>query len=117
MGNLPKVIALLFRMLPLILLDPVYLMLLLFLGSIVYSQYRRVYLMQQRLFGLNRGTPWKETAVSFGYGLLGGIAASVVFVMLGITLSSSGILFVWLTALLLMLFNPRFMCFAYAGEL
>ena len=115
MGNLPKVIALLFRMLPLILLDPVYLMLLLFLGSIVYSQYRRVYLMQQRLFGLNRGTPWKETAVSFGYGLLGGIAASVVFVMLGITLSSSGILFVWLTALLLMLFNPRFMCFAYAG--
>jgi len=114
-GNLPKVIALLFRMLPLILLDPVYLTLLVMLGFIIYSQYRRVYVMQQRLFGLNRGIPWKETAVSFGYGLLGGIVASILFVMLGISLSSTGIAFVWLTALILMLFNPRFLCFAYAG--
>jgi len=114
-GNLPKIVALLFRLLPLIIFDPIYLMLLIALCFMVYSQYRRVYVMQQRLFGLKRGVPWKETAVSFGYGLLGGFVASVILVMLGISLSSAGIVFVWLTALLLMLFSPRFMCFAYAG--
>lgn len=117
MGNLPKVLALLVRLLPYILLDRFYLMLLAALGLIIHSQYRRVYLMQQRLFGLNRGVPWRETLVSLGYGLLGGIVASVLFVMLGITLSTTGVFFVWVTALLLMLVNPRFLCFAYAGSI
>ena len=66
---------------------------------------------------MNRGSPLKESLISLGYGLLGGIVASIIFVSLGISLSTTGIAFVWLTALALMIFNPRFLCFAYAGGL
>lgn len=117
MGNLPEIIALIFRVLPYILFDPIYLMILAVLGVIIYSQYRRVYILQRRMFGLNRGSPLKESLISLGYGLLGGIVASIIFVSLGISLSTTGIAFVWLTALALMIFNPRFLCFAYAGGL
>ncbi|NLM70154.1 MAG: PDZ domain-containing protein [Firmicutes bacterium] len=117
MGNLPEVIALIIRVLPLIIFDPIYLMILATLGFIIYSQYRRVYVLQRRMFGLNRGNPLKETFISLAYGVLGGIVASILFVFLGISLSTTGIAFVWLTALLLMIFSPRFLCFAYAGGL
>lgn len=103
MGNLPEIIALIFRVLPYILFDPIYLMILAVLGVIIYSQYRRVYILQRRMFGLNRGSPLKESLISLGYGLLGGIVASIIFVSLGISLSTTGIAFVWLTALALMI--------------
>ncbi len=115
MGNLNQVVALIFRSLPLIIFDPIYLMLFIAIGLMIYSQYRRVNLMQRRMFGLNRGQPLIETLISIGFGLLGGIIASIIFIMFGISLSGSGIIFIWLVALALMLFNPRFLCFSYAG--
>ncbi len=48
-------------------------------------------------------------------GLLGGIAGSVLLVFLGIDLSSISITALWVTALLMMLIQPRFICFAYAA--
>lgn len=48
-------------------------------------------------------------------GLLGGIAGSIFLVFLGIDLGSIGITALWVTALLLMLIQPRFICFAYAA--
>src|SRR5699024_665162 len=37
------------------------------------------------------------------------------FVILGISLSEAGISYLWLVALVLMLINQRYLCFAYAG--
>ena len=33
------------------------------------------------------------------------------------TLDNTGILYVWMIAIVLMLINPRYMCFPYAGGL
>lgn len=57
-------------------------------------------------------------------GLFGGIIASVLVVTLGVTIqvntgnptwSSSGILYIWIVALLLSMIDPRYLCFSYAG--
>ena len=39
----------------------------------------------------------------------------MLMVVLGISLNDLGILFLWVIAVLLMLINPRFLCFSYAG--
>lgn len=117
MGTITRIIALIIRVLPLILFDPIYTLLFVIISLVIFNQYRRIYIMQNRMFGLNRGNPLTETLISLGYGILGGVVASVIFVSLGISLSSAGIIFVWLTALILMIFNPRFLCFSYAGGL
>ncbi len=117
MGTLQKVMALIFRLLPSIMFDPVYALLFITLLFIIFNQYRKIYILQRRMFGLYRSTPLKDTLESLGYGFLGGIIASTLFVFLGFTLTSTGIIYIWLTALLLMLINPRFLCFSYAGGL
>ncbi|MBP1761405.1 MAG: Cell division topological determinant MinJ [Firmicutes bacterium] len=48
-------------------------------------------------------------------GLLGGMAGSILLVFLGIDLSSISITALWVSALLIMLIQPRFICFAYAA--
>lgn len=57
-------------------------------------------------------------------GLFGGMIASVLVVTLGVTIqintgnttwSSSGILYIWIVALLLSMIDPRYLCFSYAG--
>ncbi len=117
MDKLQEVMALIFRLMPLIIFDPIYLLLFITLLFIIYNQYRRVYVLQQRMFRLHRSGPLKETLISLGYGLLGGIIASTLFVFLGFTFTGTGIIYIWFTALLLMLINPRFLCFSYAGGL
>ncbi len=42
---------------------------------------------------------------------------SIVMVAVGVTLDNTGILYVWMIAIVLMLINPRYMCFSYAGGL
>lgn len=117
MSSISEIMALILRLIPLIFLEPLYLFLFIGLGFFVYSQYRRISVLQQKMFRLNRSSPVKETLISIGYGILGGILASLIFVFLGISLSGTAIVFIWITALLLMLINHRFLCFSYASSL
>jgi len=57
----------------------------------------------------------RATLVSVLLGLLGGVMGSTILVLVGIDLSRVNILPLWITALLLMMISPRFLCFAYAG--
>lgn len=107
--------GLIMRTLPAIFMDPTYIVIFTVVFLMIYNQYNKISKMEQRMFGLNRSTPLKETVVSMGYGLLGGILASFIFVFLGITLSSTGIVFLWLIAILLSFFHPRFLCFSYSA--
>jgi hypothetical protein len=50
-----------------------------------------------------------------GFGLLGGLAGSYLMVFIGLTLSGSDLIYLWPVAILLMLINMRFLCFAYSG--
>ncbi len=82
---------------------------------IVFMQYRRAVNMEKKLFGQPINSVWKQTFYSIFYGLIGGLFGSVFLLFLCISLESIGIVYLWPVAILLFLFNPRFLCFAYAG--
>ncbi|MQL53497.1 PDZ domain-containing protein [Desulfofundulus thermobenzoicus] len=84
---------------------------------LVALQYRRMARVKHNFFGIPAGGVWQDTLAAAGYGLLGGLLGSVLMVFIGLTLSGSGLIYLWPVAILLMLINARFLCFAYAGGL
>ena len=84
---------------------------------LVYRQYAKIRQYEQEFFGLKRINPLMETITSLVYGIGGGIVATVFFLLLGVSMSDAGVAYLWLAAILLMLINQRFLCFAYAGGL
>lgn len=84
---------------------------------LVHMQYRRIAMIERRMYGVALSDPVRNTAVGFGYGLLGGLVATLLFVVLGISLTDVGVVYLWLLAILLMTIHPRFLCFSYAGGL
>ncbi|HHY15959.1 MAG TPA: PDZ domain-containing protein, partial [Firmicutes bacterium] len=84
---------------------------------LVYRQYAKIRDYERRAFNLDRLNPFLETVTALVYGIGGGLVATAFFVTLGISISDAGIAYLWLVALGLMLINPRFLCFAYAGGL
>lgn len=88
---------------------------LLIVMMLVRKQYNRQMLMERKIFGVSITQPLKQTVTSLGYGAIGGILGSLILVLVGVDLSTTGILFVWPVALILMIYSPRYMCFSYAG--
>lgn len=84
---------------------------------IVIMQYRRTVNLEKKLFGHAVNNIWEVTIFSVLYGILGGIFGSILLLLLGVSLDSIGIMYIWPVAIFLFLFNPRFLCFAYAGGL
>ncbi|RJX29444.1 MAG: PDZ domain-containing protein [Dethiobacter sp.] len=82
---------------------------------IVLLQYRRIVFMEKKLFGQSINNIWKQTIYSVIFGIMGGIFGSIFLLLLGISLDCIGIAYLWPVAILLLLLNPRFLCFAYAG--
>ncbi len=88
-----------------------------FVVLLTIIQYRRISGMELRMFGRTINHVWRQVISSLGLGILGGFAASVVMLLLGLSLEQIGLYFVWPVALILLLIHPRFLCFAYAGGL
>ncbi|MCW2279219.1 PDZ domain-containing protein [Heliophilum fasciatum] len=84
---------------------------------LVVMQYRRMAQTKADLFALAPESIWRPAATAVGYGLLGGVIGSLLTLLFGITISESGFVYLWPIALVLMLINVRYMCFAYAGGL
>lgn len=84
---------------------------------LVVVQYRRLASMNIRLSGSTAGAVLKQTAVSTVHGIAGGLVGSVIMVLVGVSLTQVGVLYLWIVALMLMLINPRYLCFSYAGGL
>lgn len=83
--------------------------------AIVALQYYRIGKAKEKFFGLKPRGIWRDVLLSVGLGLLGGILASYLMIFVGLSLSGSGLMYLWPLAILLMLIDVRFMCFAYAG--
>ncbi len=82
---------------------------------LVFLQYRRVAATEESLYGRVINPIGRQMLTSLGLGLLGGFIASVILVLLGLSLEQIGLYFIWPVALLLLLINPRYLCFSYAG--
>lgn len=83
--------------------------------SLVYMQYRRQAATEEKLFGRIINRVGRQMLLSIGLGVLGGFAASVILIFMGLSLEQIGLYFIWPVALLLLLVNPRYLCFSYAG--
>ncbi len=81
---------------------------------LVWMQYGRMLKIKEEIYGL-RDSVLRITLVSLVYGIIGGILGSFMMILFGVTISGIGVAWLWVVALLLMLFSPRFLCFAYAG--
>lgn len=83
--------------------------------AFIYFQYKRNVEIERHMVGKEQ-TPLKDQVLdSVIYGFLIGILGSIVIVFLGITIDNIGIEYVFPLAILLMLINPRYICFSYAG--
>ena len=85
--------------------------------------YKKNYKLEYEAIGYNEPL-WQRVVNSLLAGLLAGVLGSGVSVFLGITIEQyvpengvfrSEIVYIWVIALLLSLFNQRYLCFSYAG--
>lgn len=76
--------------------------------------YRRQVMMERKLFHVRVNGWGIQTWRTFLGGLVAGTAVSIVMAFLGTTLTLAGVICIWVTALVLMLFRIRFLCFAYS---
>ena len=83
--------------------------------ALVVFQYRRLNSIRESFYGVPIKSNWNEAATAIIFGLVGGLLGSVIMVLTGVTLTGSGLIFIWPLAIILMLINVRFICFAYAG--
>ncbi|SHJ35674.1 hypothetical protein [Lutispora thermophila] len=91
--------------------------------GITYFMYSKNSNLETRIIGY-KISPWVKVKNSVLAGLMAGIMGSGMAVFLGITIEqysrgsgylSSGILYLWIIALLLSLIDVRYLCFSYAG--
>ena len=82
---------------------------------LVAFQYRKSVGMEAKMFGVPKNNVLRQTLISSAFGVLGGVLASIMLIIMGIPLDQVGIIFLWLMAIIFMLINPRYICFAYAG--
>jgi hypothetical protein len=82
---------------------------------LVGLQYRRMESMRETMFGFPKGRAWPHTLMAVSFGLIGGLVGSMMMVFIGLTLTGSGLIYLWVVAIALMFINARFLCFAYAG--
>jgi hypothetical protein len=85
--------------------------------AFVAVQYWRLQKDQLRMFGVYGQSWWRQVLAAALYGTAGGILASFLLALTGVTLNQIGLGYIWPVAIMLMLINMRFMCFAYAGGL
>ncbi len=97
--------------------SPSFLLIYLLLFGLVTWQYRRLQKMSEFLLSGRKNIYLRSALVSTTFGIIGGILGSVLLVFLGIDLAGIGISQLWLVAIVLMLIQPRFLCFAYGAGL
>lgn len=83
---------------------------------IVYAQYKREAALQEAVYGRARTPLWSLIINSVIFGIAAGIIISIPMTILGIAFSENmGLQYLILLSLLLMLIEPRFLCFSYSG--
>jgi hypothetical protein len=83
----------------------------------VWLQCDRAAKMEIKMHGISKMKPHEKLLRSMFFGILGGFIGSIVVILFGVSITGTGLLYVWPLALLLMLIHPHLMCFSYAGGL
>ena len=84
-------------------------------AAFVLIQYRRTVAMEEKLWGRAKNNALEQSFYALVQGLLAGIFASVIMLLVGVPLEVGDVVYLSVLALVFFLVNPRFMCFAYSG--
>lgn len=82
---------------------------------LIFIQYRRIGKLEREILGLNTRSIIYNLIISTGFGLLGGLLASIVFIGIGTAINPEDFYYILPLAIFLSLIRPRFICFSYAG--
>lgn len=85
--------------------------------GVVYLQIRGREKQKADMFQVQRESVIGSTVYTVLAGLAGGMLASLLLLILGVSMENIGLGQIWILALLLMMIRQRFFCFAYAGGL
>lgn len=106
------------RTLSYIITTPSMLVMLVILSTLFYFKNRKIVAMQKMIIGEGLETPLELTLSQLVLGIIVGIIASIIFTSLGIVFNEeSGIQFLFLLSIILMLIKPRFVCFSYSAAI
>ena len=115
MDLLTEIMLLMGRVMMETITSPFFISIYLLLFTIVCWQYKRMETMSEKLIKSNDRIFLRSALLSSMVGILGGCLGSILLIIVGINLGNIGLGYLWGLALLLMLVNPRFLCFAYAA--
>jgi hypothetical protein len=82
---------------------------------LVYSQYKKIYNMQVQVLGEAKTSIRNMILNAIVIGMIGGIIATIIMMLLGVTIESRDFNYMLPIAILLMFINIRYICFSYAG--
>ncbi|EES49468.1 signal protein PDZ [Clostridium botulinum] len=98
--------------------NPGLMIVLIFLGIILYFKNKNLVMMQRLILGDNINTPLELTLSQIVLGILAGAIGSVILSILGIRFwENSGIIYLFMISIILMFVKPRFICFSYSGAI
>ena len=69
------------------------------------------------MFGASKLNPKDKLIHSVFSGILGGLIGSFVVMLIGVSITETGLIYVWPVAIILAILHPHLMCFSYAGGL
>lgn len=84
---------------------------------LVAYQYWQLQKSQRRMFGADTFSLPQQVTMTVFFGSVGGIIGSYLLTLLGVNISQIGLSYIWPVAIILMMVNMRYLCFAYAGGL
>lgn len=99
--------------LPVAFLNPVFWIVIAF----VVLQYTRINKLEDKMMGRARESLFRRSVYSILYGIGGGLIGSYILISIGVCVPSSDMIYLLPVALLLMMIEPRFMCFSYSAGL
>lgn len=101
-----------------VLVEPSLVFILILLGIMFYSKNRKLAVMQKMIIGESINSPLELTLSQIVLGIIAGIVVSLIFSFLGITFTqNSGIEFIFMLSIVLMIIKPRWVCFSYSGAI
>lgn len=108
-----KIIVTILMLIPQAVLHPIFWVVI----ALVATQYSRAARVEANVYGQAVEAPISRLLTSILLGVIAGFVASLILILVGVTITRAGVSFILPLALFLMLIDQRFLCFSYAGGL
>lgn len=87
------------------------------LFGLIGYQYWKLQKSQRQMLGVDTFSLPQQVTMTAFWGSVGGGIGSFLLTVMGVNLSQLGLAYIWPVAIVLMVINTRYLCFAYAGGL